>query len=300
MKNMLSGEIKDTIGKSQNPSKTVENEWFIIGESVIGKSHIQSDRPCQDSHHYEKIGNKWGIAIISDGAGSAKNSHIGSAYVAKEAIPEKFKKMVIEQGWHISDTLPSQDDWNHLAQNTLKEVRISLDAYAEQEKKEIRSLGCTVIVVIFSPNGFLVTHIGDGRAGYRNMKNEWKPMLTPWKGEEANETVFITSAIWKKPDDYIESLVIREKASAFTLMSDGCEKHSFECSKFDNVKDKWSDPNEPYPKFFEPVLKTLKSMKENKMPVVEISEKWKIFLEKGNKGLTNEPDDKTMIIGLLI
>ncbi|HFQ94713.1 MAG TPA: hypothetical protein ENK32_11925 [Anaerolineae bacterium] len=82
-------------------------------------------------------------------------------------------------------------------------------------------------------------------------------------------------------------------------MSDGCEKHAFECSRIDE-NGIWSDPNRPYPGFFEPLLETLVQMKADSDSAAEIQTKWKQFLESGNEGLQHEPDDKTLILGILL
>jgi hypothetical protein len=39
-------------------------------------------------------------------------------------------------------------------------------------------------------------------------------------------------------------------------------------------------------------------MEKNQIPANEIQAKWKKFLEVGNTTLKNEPDDKTMILGI--
>ena len=277
-------------------------EWMIVGDSVIGANHVKFDMPCQDGHYFELAKNGWGIAIVADGAGSAKNSHVGARFVAEEAARRYFGALITQQGWQTGGRLPSAIEWQALAKEKWKEVRGALEVFAQHNEMDSHSLACTAIVVIFSPRAILTTHIGDGRAGYRNDKKEWKPLITPYKGEEANATVFLTSALgWQngRLDEFIESRVIREPVTAFTLMSDGCEKHAFECSRIDE-NGIWSDPNRPYPGFFEPLLETLVQMKADSDNAAEIQAKWKQFLESGNEGLQHEPDDKTLILGILL
>jgi len=196
---------KPIIKKARGPMTSIKEEWCTVGASIIGISHIRLDLPCQDSHYYEDIGNSWGIAVVADGAGSAKNSHIGSAFVAREAAPRIFKQLILDKGWHKDNKLPSETEWHKLAKAKLKEIRGALEIYANHNKIKSKSLACTLIVVIYSPVGILVTHIGDGRAGYLDLQNDWKPMITPWKGEEPNLTIFLTSSIWNDDiDQYIE------------------------------------------------------------------------------------------------
>jgi hypothetical protein len=279
--------------------KMPEDQCLVIGESVIGKSHIETGIPCQDSNFSKKINdNGWGIAIVADGAGSAKNSHDGSKFVVHKAA-QVFAEAMDKTDWYQNNQLPSESEWHQFSKQQLWKLRQLLEKYANWRNVEIKSLACTVIIVIYSPVGILITHIGDGRAAYCDSNYVWKSMMTPYKGEEANATVFITSDIWNgNINRFIESRIINEKIIAFALMSDGCEKACFECSKFNPATNKWSDPNNPYPKFFQPVLKTLINMEKNQIPANEIQAKWKKFLEVGNTTLKNEPDDKTMILGI--
>jgi Protein phosphatase 2C len=284
-----------------------KSDWFIVTASAIGKSHLQGNIPCQDNHYCESINEHWGIAISCDGAGSAANSHIGSAYVATEIGAKLFKDLVVEKDWHQTNNLPTPEEWRYLAREVCIKIYNELDKFAGRSQVELNSLACTIIVVIYSPVGLLVTHIGDGRAGYCNEASQWKSIITPHKGEEANQTIFITSNKWITDPTFLmsgknvpESNIIREKAVAFTLMSDGCELHSFECSMINTKTNKWYDPNEPYPKFFNPLVKNLKSMNDSNTTFELANDKWIKFIEAGTNGLETEPDDKTMILGIII
>jgi len=285
------------------PNSTIitKGNWFVVGSSVIGKSHIEGNIPCQDFNHLEKINDLWGIAVCCDGASSAINSHIGSEFVAKESA-KIFKSIFLKEQLGENKELPRDNVWQELAKVGLYQVKQNLDDFAKSKGYKVESLACTVILAIYSPLGILVTHIGDGRAGFLTQTNEWKPMLTPWKGEEANQTVFITSAIWNENiiDNYLESRIIREQPLAFTLMSDGCEAHSFECSVFDKETSEWHDPNLPFPKFFNPLVQSLKQMKAKGMTEEEVQKKWANFLTSGTQSLINEPDDKTLVLGVFV
>ncbi len=281
------------------------SKWLVIGASVIGKSHIADDVPCQDSHLYKSLENGWGIAVVADGAGSAANSDKGSAFVVEAAVMA-FSQLLDKEQWHLHQTLPDETTWVLAARQTLKEVRAGLDFFAEENEWEVSSLACTVIAMIYSPLGILITHIGDGRAAFQQKEDKkWLAAMTPHKGTEANETVFITSAIWQVEELELsgvkvpESRVITSPPIAFALLSDGCEKHSFECSRFDEDLQKWSDPNQPFSKFFTPLTANLSSAMEQDIAVEEIEAKWEDFLKGGTKGLKQEGDDKTMVLGKL-
>ena len=295
-----------------NISKDISNkspsnpEWFIVGASSIGKSHTTSNKPCQDNHFCDSIGYGWGIAITCDGAGSADNSSIGSEFVAKKAFT-LFKDAISQTNYRENKILPTDRDWEIITNKIFTQIHFELDDFSRAKKLETSSLACTLIVVIYSPMGLLVAHLGDGRAGYCNLNGIWESIMTPHKGEEANQTIFITSPGWQNEKHFTmsrvlvpESRVIRERAIAFTLMSDGCETHAFECSKMDPITSRWSDPNRPFPNFFDPLILNLKSMNQNKVSVEEVNVKWRKFVEEGTPGLRDESDDKTLILGVLV
>lgn len=275
--------------------------WIVVGDSIIGQSHIKNNVPCQDNHHYEMIHPNWGIAILADGAGSVEYAHKGSAFIVREAA-ELFKKLIQKEDWLQKDQLPSPEKWKEKAQKTLKIIRGKLEIFAQQEKTELKEMSSTLMVLIFSHLGILVTHIGDGRAGYCNAQKEWKALIEPWKGEYANETIFVSSDIWgeQEIDKFIRTHVIHEPPYAFTLLSDGCERHSFICNVWDEAHQKYYDPNIPFDKFFNPLIANLKQMYQKNLQAQDMKEKWSKFLAEGNNKLKNEPDDKTMIIGVRV
>ena len=284
----------------------IDFEWLIVYTSQIGKSHLDSNPqlPCQDSHSVKSLQNGWGIAISCDGAGSAKLSQEGSKFISEEAL-KLFESIIFDNNWIHKNKLPSKVDWGILAKRELKKLRYDLEQFSKVKNFDFKDLACTIIVVIYSPIGLLTTHIGDGRAGYRNKERIWKAILTPHKGEEANQTIFITSDHWLN-DGFVlsgvnvpESNVIYDIPTAFTLMSDGCEAHSFETGYFNKEKEKFIEQNNPYPKFFDPIVQSLLDMEKSGLSIKLINIKWSKFVQSGTEKLKNEPDDKTLILGVL-
>ena len=280
------------------------NEWIIVGASVIGRGHIESNMPCQDSNSYASLGNGWGIAITSDGAGSAKHSHVGSKIVVTRA-KAYFEQLILASSWYKNNILPDDITWSKAAFKALKAVRDDMQKFAEEKQAKLESFAATVIVVVHTPMGLLVAHIGDGRAGYQDKSGTWHSLITPHKGEEANQTIFITSDFWNIPFYEMsgvsvpETRVIRESAKSFVLMSDGCEHTSWDCNLYDADKGIYYDPNTPHVAFFNPLIETLKEHRKEQLPFIDRSEKWSNYLDKGNKSFIKETDDKTMILGTI-
>ena len=298
---MIKEQTNDPKGKS---IALDADEWIIVGASVQGNEHISMDMPCQDSHAYEYIRDGWGIAIISDGAGSAKWPHIGSAASAACAMAH-FKDLIEKEEWIEKGTLPSDIEWMKSSYHVLKAVRNELELLAKNNKCDIKDFNATIIVIIHSPIGLLSVHIGDGRAGYKDMKGEWHPLITPHKGKEANQTIFIPSDFWNIPFYEMsgvtvpESKIVREQVSAFALMSDGCESTSWLWNQYNELTGKYYDPNMPYSNFLDSLLETLKQFRIVNTPIEERKEKWYNFIKDGNRSFREETDDKTMILAAL-
>ena len=284
------------------PPSLKNPKWILLGASVKGNGHIQSNMPCQDNHKFESIGDGWGVAVVSDGAGSASHSELGSKVVTERGVSH-FKNLIEKEGWLKNNTLPTDMEWWQKSYDVLKTIRNEVALVAKKYDFEVKSLSATCLAVIYSPLGLLAVHVGDGRMGYKSMSGEWKAMMTPHKGEEANQTIFLVSDFWSIPNCVLsgvlvpESIVVREPVKAFTLMSDGCENTSWQCVTLNQETGKYYDQNKPFERFFNPLEETLISFQANNVPNEEQQAKWNKFIESGINGFVREQDDKTMIYG---
>lgn len=304
---VIAPEETMTVSEQLEPEEPINGfalvtpEWAAVGASVIGSGHISSGLPCQDNNGYCDLGNGWGISVVSDGAGSAKHSDVGSKIVVDQALGN-FKKAVKERHWMDNKTLPCDDEWNEVSFKTLQTIKGALALFARTKEIKLEDLNATIIVVIHSPFGLLSCHIGDGRAGYKGSDGIWRPLFTPHKGEECNQTMFLPSDYWEKPYARLfgvripEAVIIRDSVQAYTLMSDGCESATWECNMFDGENQKFFDPNKPYFAFFDPNVALIRRFSDEKAEPRLIKRQWKLFLEKGNKQFVNETDDKTLIL----
>ena len=310
----ISVDVGSDKGKNTNPplkpivpptSVTSTAKWVIVGASVKGNGHIQSNMPCQDNHMFESLNNGWGIAIVSDGAGSAAHSELGSKIVVSRGIFH-FKNLIEKERWIAKQSLPTDIEWFQKSYAVLKDIRNDVMMVAKKNNIDVKSLSATCLVVIYSPFGLLTVHIGDGRMGYKSNSGEWKPMMTPHKGEEANQTIFLVSDFWSIPNYEMSSVlvpecrVIRENVKAFALMSDGCENTAWLCSALNSDTGKYEDRNLPFDKFFNPLEETLLTFDKNSILEEERQSKWYKFIESGTSGFTREQDDKTMIYAINI
>lgn len=287
----------------ENKPKQKQGEWVVVGASVKGNGHIESNMPCQDNNKFEILGKGWGVAIVSDGAGSAAHSDMGSKVVVERGVVH-FKNLIEKEGWMEKNILPSDAEWLQKSYFVLKTIRNEVEMVAKKNNVDVKSLSATCLAVVFSPMGLLVVHVGDGRMGCKTLSGEWKAIMTPHKGEEANQTLFLVSDFWDIPN-YVqsgvlvpESIVVREPVEAFAVMSDGCESTAWLCTAQNAETGKYYDQNKPFEGFFNPLEETMVTFHKEQIPEEERKEKWYKFIESGTKGFVKEQDDKTMILGV--
>ena len=276
------------------------NESIILGASIRGRSHIESNTECQDYHLYQELSEGWSILVVSDGAGSAKHAGRGSKANCTISI-KLLSEMIAKNKWIENSILPSELDW-HIEFRTICERMKQIYQNKVEEMNDgsvLTDFNATLSICVITPNGMLSGHIGDGRMGYYSVNGEWKNLMTPHKGEEGNQTLFLQSN-WDKPhvpalkvsNVYVpETRVIRDIPKAVVLISDGCERSCWECSIFDTNIGKYSDVNSPHPGFMDPLIESIIAEED--------SNRFNLFvdiIDKGTKACQTERDDKTMLI----
>ena len=280
----------------------IKDKWLTIGCSVIGNSHIANNIPCQDSHYIGFLSAKWDIAVVSDGAGSHKNSHHGSSFMVNNVV-EVLRDLSKDEPWFLNGTFPTPREWRDAAITAFSFVYDNLMNHGVKLGYEnpARTMGGTINLLIYSDNGYCSAHIGDGRAAVQYEDGSWDSTMTPFKGEQAGETVFLTSMYaWENPSLCIETRVIKKQIKSFALISDGLEHYSFYCNVKAEKEEKYSDPNKPFEQFFNKNLESIKGLHNNGMNVSEIEEKFSTYLKTGHPQIALESDDKTIILGTKI
>ena len=185
----------------------MQNRWVTVAHSAVGQNHlnITPPVPCQDNHHFETLNSNWELAIVCDGAGSSKMSHLGSEHISKKELPFNLKNELKSQNWFNQGFLPTKNEWKNLAVSILEKTYKSMLLWVERQNQEnqtdysINDYASTVIVALYNSSGIMVANIGDGRGGYLNSSGNFKGLFTPFGGDESNQTIFITSPIGAKP-----------------------------------------------------------------------------------------------------
>jgi hypothetical protein len=295
-----------------------QKDFLLFGMTVQGWGHIQDKSECQD---YSLV--KWldeekkrGVAIVSDGAGSAKYSHIGSELVCKRAFVH-LENTIQRNQWEDLAQFPDEKGWDiefrAIVQKINKDLKEYVDEVLNKDKStgsneliETKDLAATFLLLWFTPQKSFFGHIGDGRAGVKT-GDEWKSILIPHKGEYANQTVFITHApllpySYKKSNVYVpETCVINESVEAFVMTSDGCEADGhtddglWQIAKVVKTKNGTAVKNIDKPNAV--VIQALfdKINHSNRQ-----KEDLYAFLHKNTKYMYYEDDDKSVVAGTYI
>ena len=90
---------------------TIANDnGYVVGFSIQGRSHISGGTPCEDYHAYTEIAPGWKLLITSDGAGSARESARGSKANCDMAT-NFIKQLLAKKGWIEKNYMPTELEW---------------------------------------------------------------------------------------------------------------------------------------------------------------------------------------------
>lgn len=195
---------------------------IIVAASVPGYSHIKNNIPNQDSYSYvEDKESGITVIVVSDGAGSSKNSKLGSGLCCDFLTGELLKA--------TKQTISSKNP-RMLNTKIIESIGKHLE-YIASLPDGISSYHHTLSAVIFSPYGGKIIQIGDSPIIHikkHNCSNNTfdSTILTDTniyneeKSEYANQTVFLTThSDWFK---YLRMYSFSsEDTSAILVMSDG-------------------------------------------------------------------------------
>ena len=158
-------------------------KWKAIGHSVIGTSHIQSGKTCEDSVSYKIISKEEQevlICCVSDGAGSAKYAADASSHVTRRilelAAADVTADMEIGDGRIIFYAEQLYDE---------------LAAMAGEKQVEINEYSCTLLGCILYGDRSVFFQIGDGALIMDDGSGTYVTVWWPQNGEYSNTTNFL-------------------------------------------------------------------------------------------------------------
>ena len=183
----------------------------VAGATRIGRRHDAEDSPNQDSFRYRTIPEKQTlIAAVSDGAGSAPKSKLGSSAAVLHAVNV------------TTDELAKDATLEDALRSGLEAAISAVHRMAERDPRhDVNSYHATLILAAWTPEGVAAIQVGDGAAIVTTTDGP-KMLTIPQQGEYANETYFITMS---QASD-IAFFNQTEDATALAIFTDGLQKQA--------------------------------------------------------------------------
>jgi len=198
--------------------------WETYGAKRQGKSHENSNTPCQDSI-FKRVKDNVVCVCLSDGAGSAKRSEIGSS-----TLVESLSLYICNNFDKLYEASVHEKNSGLFQKSIIKTGLQALEGKSKSENKNesINDYAATFLFVAVDivKKEAIWGHIGDGVIGIKNKDCSYSVLSAPVNGEYANQTVFITS----NPQMVLSTMQYGhfserdlKHISSFFLMSDGPE-----------------------------------------------------------------------------
>ena len=218
---------------AQTSQSSVQSSWQVYGASSIGKSHIDSNLPNQDSIYLQKTQDGM-VAVVCDGAGSAKFSQAGAAFFS-QSIGKMLLSLGVSHSASISGIALDLGQVKQQIIEQLSQIRLDLQSQLPAESS-LRDYHTTFTgLLIHSNHQAVLVQIGDSplitsQFVVRHPHIDYFTNLQVYgddsKNEYVNETHFITQDNWQsflrvEPIDL-------SQVDCLALMSDGCADLVFE------------------------------------------------------------------------
>jgi serine/threonine protein phosphatase PrpC len=183
--------------------------WKIISHAMVGTSHLEQGKGCEDV--IKAITTEdFAVMAIADGAGSFSKAFEGATIAT-----EKCSK------WLLNNF-----DWAYSAKESEIKYRLlyytirkSIIRKAIKEKSRPKEYSSTLLFVAIKDNRYIAGHIGDGVIGIITTEGDNVVLSEPERGEFANNTYFTTSSRISKHFRLHRGNITN--ISSFFLMSDG-------------------------------------------------------------------------------
>jgi serine/threonine protein phosphatase PrpC len=189
--------------------------WRWAGACAIGTSHVKANLECQDRAAcltFETSSGPTIVAVVSDGAGSAREAAHGASIACTE-FHRRAGAFLRGGGALAAIDAELAVDW-------IDSIRDRISAAAQLVTLRPRDYAATLVALIANGEQGVVVHIGDGAAVVRSRETrEWSVPSWPFHGEYAATTRFITD----DPQAQFEVVPIRSEIDRFALFSDGIE-----------------------------------------------------------------------------
>lgn len=187
--------------------------WTWAAARCRGVSHERANVPVEDAFAClaPQVPGHPLVAVVSDGAGSAKHGGFGAALVCRAV------SSYARQHFETTHSLPDAGQ----LQSWMEAARRQIIAVAERRHLLPRDFAATLVLVVSDGRESRVLHVGDGCAVVRDAASgTWSAISWPDHGEYASMTYFVTDdpPVRSRINDHPHEI------SALALFSDGLEQ----------------------------------------------------------------------------
>lgn len=193
--------------------------WKHTVKSVRGSAHYINGLPCQDVSGSALVADVL-VCVLSDGAGSAKLSHLGSRIIVDESLQffrDYFGKTEAPQ-IVMRDLGAQQGEW------LIELIRERIARAAIDQSEPEHEFAGTLLVAVISQNRTVFYQVGDGV--WCACKSGILGAVTwPEQGEFAGQTVFVTSSTAIKS---LQCFAVEGCVDFVVGMTDGLERLSLD------------------------------------------------------------------------
>lgn len=229
---------------------------------------------CQDYALVEDIPMKSGqsalLAIVSDGAGSARCSAEG-AELASKALARKLSTI-------LKDRKSLRGLSGGIAKDIFLHVNQLLQLHAETQGIEVSEFSCTLVVALTTHDECVFFQLGDG-AIVVSRGGAYQAVFWPDHGEFVNETVFVTDVL------HLNRLMVRRlkgPIDSFAVFSDGIQYLVLDFKT-----------KQPHAKFFDSMSKALSHQPAGNSEIVS---KWLDQEVLASPNVSSRTDDDVTLV----
>ncbi len=208
--------------------------WRLVDGYAAGTTHRESNIACQDRARTRVIGTV-AIAVLADGAGSARNAERGAEAVCDALLDAVASDLATR------DVAALDDD---AVRAWFARAHDRIAAEAVEHGFDPRDYAATGLVVVAGAEATICAQIGDGGIVVREPDAPFAVAIWPHNGEYANETYFVT-------DDAVEThvaIVRYGRVDDAVVFSDGVARLALDHATRD-----------AFAPFFEPLLRTVRA-----------------------------------------
>ncbi|MFN4314044.1 MAG: PP2C family serine/threonine-protein phosphatase [Chitinophagaceae bacterium] len=247
--------------------------WKLIGQAVVGSSHLSSDRPCEDALHAEKLLHPNGTEILiccaSDGAGSARFAATASQLVVTETVNRFAALLQVDAIIEEADIYQVAEEIYELLRQQSVENQVAIQEYS-----------CTWLGAVLFPDRAVFFQIGDGAIVRHNGVDGYVTLWPPENGEYQNSTWFLVDHLHMAQ---LRCIVLHERIDEIALLTDGLQMLAL------NI-----ETNIVHQPFFESMFKWLR-LADNDEKIATLNNKLQNYL--GSELINQKTDDdKTLLL----